>query len=112
MKKVEAIIRPEMLEIVRSTLEEVGVIGMTVTRVEGRGRQRGLIQRYNGKEFRVEFLVKIKIELLLDDKDVERVVTIIQEAARTGQVGDGKIVVYPVEDVIRIRTGERGSKAL
>ena len=112
MKKIETIVRPEMLGIVKSALEDIGLSGMTITRVEGRGRQKGLVQKYNGKEYHVDFLSKVKIEVYVDDKEVEKAVTVIQEAAATGQVGDGKIVIIPLEDVIRIRTRERGSKAL
>ncbi len=112
MKKIEAVVRPESLGIVKTALEENGFSGMTITRVEGRGRQKGLVQKYKGKEFRVDFLSKVKIEVYVDDKDVAKAVDAIQEAAITGQVGDGKIVILPLEDVIRIRTKERGSKAL
>lgn len=112
MKKIETIIRPEMLGIVKSALEEIGLSGMTITRVEGRGRQKGLVQKYNGKEYHVDFLSKVKIEIFVDDKEVEKTISTIQEAAATGQVGDGKIIIVPLEDVIRIRTKERGSKAL
>lgn len=112
MKKIEALIRPEMLGIVKSALEDMGLSGMTLTRVEGRGRQKGLLQKYNGKEYHVDFLSKVKIEIYVDDKDVEKTIDTIQLSAATGQVGDGKIVIIPLEDVIRIRTKERGSKAL
>lgn len=101
-----------MLGIVKSALEDLGFSGMTLTRVEGRGRQKGLLQKYNGKEYRVDFLSKVKIEIYVDDKDVEKAIDAIQSSAATGQVGDGKIVIIPLEDVIRIRTKERGSKAL
>ena len=112
MQKIEALIRPEMLGIVKSALEDMGLSGMTLTRVEGRGRQKGLLQKYNGKEYHVDFLSKVKIEIYVDDKDVEKTIDTIQLSAATGQVGDGKIVIIPLEDVIRIRTKERGSKAL
>ena len=112
MKKIETIVRPEMLGIVKSSLEDIGISGMTITRVEGRGRQKGLIQKYNGKEYHVDFLSKVKIEIYVDDKEVEKAIDIIQSSAVTGQVGDGKIVIIPLEDVVRIRTKERGSKAL
>ena len=112
MKKIEALIRPEMLGIVKSALEDMGLSGITLTRVEGRGRQKGLLQKYNGKEYHVDFLSKVKIEIYVDDKDVEKTIDTIQLSAATGQVGDGKIVIIPLEDVIRIRTKERGSKAL
>ena len=112
MKKIEAIIRPEMLGIVKSALEDMGLSGMTITRVEGRGRQKGLVQKYNGKEYHVDFLSKVKVEIFVDDNEVEKAINTIQEASATGQVGDGKIIIIPIEDVIRIRTKERGSKAL
>lgn len=112
MKKIETIIRPEMLGIVKSALEDIGLSGMTITRVEGRGRQKGIVQKYKGKEYHVDFLSKVKVEIFVDDREVEKAIDTIQEAAATGQVGDGKIIIVPLEDVIRIRTKERGSKAL
>jgi len=112
MKKIEAIIRIEKLDEVRLALEEGGFIGMTVTEVKGRGTQKGIMLEWRAGEYRVEFLPKLKLELVVDDFDVERAVKIITEAARTGKTGDGKIFVYPIDNVIRVRTGEKGIKAL
>ncbi len=112
MKKIEAIIRPFKLEDVKIALLNAGVVGMTVSEVRGFGRQKGQVERYRGSEFTVEFLQKLKLEIVLDDERVEAVVEAIQEAARTGEIGDGKIFISPVESVIRIRTGERDSSAI
>ncbi len=112
MKKIEAIIRIEKLDEVRIALEKEGFIGMTVTEVKGRGSQKGITLEWRAGEYRVEFLPKLKIELTVDEFDVERAVKALTEAARTGKTGDGKIFVYPVDNVIRVRTGERGKKAL
>jgi nitrogen regulatory protein P-II 1 len=112
MKKIEAIIRPEKLTHVKASLEEKGFIGLTVTEVKGRGKQGGIIQRWRGREYRVDLLPKTKLELVVDDKDAEKVIAVITEAAKTGKVGDGKIFVYSVEEVIRVRTGERGKEAI
>ncbi len=112
MKKVEAIIRPEKLEEVKHALEEAGFIGMTVTEVKGRGRQKGIEQQWRGRKYRVDLLPKVKIEMVVKDEDVDRVIDIIIEKARTGSIGDGKIFVSTVEEVIRVRTGEKGEKAI
>ena len=112
MKKVEAIIRPFKLEDVKVALVEAGIIGMTVSEVRGFGRQKGQVERYRGSEFTVEFLRKLKIEVVVEDDRVEEVVKSIGDAARTGEIGDGKIFISPVESVIRIRTGDRDSTAL
>jgi nitrogen regulatory protein P-II 1 len=112
LRKIEAIIRPEMLGLASAELEKIGVIGMTVTRVEGRGRQKGLLQRHDGSVIKVDFLPKIKIELYIEDKDTEKVCTAIREATLTGEVGDGKIIVYPIEEIIKIRTNEKNTKAI
>ena len=112
MKKVEAIIRPFKLEDVKVALVEAGIIGMTVSEVRGFGRQKGQVERYRGSEFTVEFLQKLKIEVVVEDDRVEEVVKSIADAARTGEIGDGKIFISPVESVIRIRTGDRDSTAL
>lgn len=112
MKRVEAIIKPTKLDEVRDALHRLGVQGMTATEVKGFGRQRGHTEFYKGTESSVGFLQKVKLEVVVDDEQVPRVVDAIVEAARTGKIGDGKIFVLPVEEVIRIRTGERGSKAL
>jgi len=112
MRKIEAIIRREKLESVRMALDEKGFSGMTVTEVKGRGRQKGVLQRWRGREYRVELLPKVKFEIVVKDSDVETVIQTIVEEAITGEVGDGKIFVSPVEDIIRVRTGERGEKAI
>ncbi|MCQ6253766.1 P-II family nitrogen regulator [Methanocaldococcus sp.] len=112
MKKIEAVIRPEKLEIVKKALADNGFLGMTVTEVKGRGVQGGIVERYRGREYIVDLLQKVKIELVIKDEDVEKVIDIICENARTGNPGDGKIFVIPVEDVVRVRTGERGEDAL
>ena len=112
MKKVEAVIKPFKLDEVKEALQEVGVKGMTVTEAKGFGRQKGHTELYRGAEYVVDFLPKVKIEVVVEESQVERVVEAIAEAARTGRIGDGKIFVSPVEEVIRIRTGERGPDAL
>jgi nitrogen regulatory protein P-II 1 len=111
-KKIEAIIRLEKLEEVRGALDKEGFKGMTVTEVKGRGKQGGVSLEWRAGEYRVEFLPKLKLELVVDDFDAPRVLKVIEEVARTGAVGDGKIFVYTVDNIIRIRTGERGAKAL
>ncbi len=112
MKKIEAIIKPFKLDEVKEALHEIGLQGMTVTEAKGFGRQKGHTELYRGAEYVVDFLPKVKIELVIDDALVERAVEVIQQAAHTGRIGDGKIFVIPVEDVIRIRTGERGTEAI
>ncbi|MEB3276558.1 MAG: P-II family nitrogen regulator [Cyanobacteriota bacterium] len=112
MKKVEAIVRPFKLEDVKIALVNAGIVGMTVSEVRGFGRQKGQVERYRGSEFTVEFLQKLKLEIVVDDDKVETVVSAIQESARTGEIGDGKIFVSTVDSVIRIRTGEAGSAAI
>ena len=112
MKKVEAIIRPFQLEDVKLALVNAGIVGMTVSEVRGFGRQKGQVERYRGSEFTVEFLQKLKLEIVVDDVQVDTVVGAIQEAARTGEIGDGKIFISPVDSVIRIRTGDRDSSAI
>jgi nitrogen regulatory protein PII len=112
MKKIEAIIRPFKLEDVKVALVNAGIVGMTVSEVRGFGRQKGQVERYRGSEFTVEFLQKLKLEIVVDDSKVDTVVSSIQEAARTGEIGDGKIFISPVETVIRIRTSDRDSDAI
>ncbi len=112
MKKIEAIIKPHKLDDVKEKLTQIGVTGMTVTEVKGFGRQRGHKEIYRGTEYHIDFIPKIKIEIVVDDASVEKAVSAIVDAARTGSIGDGKIFVLPVEEAIRIRTGERGSEAL
>jgi len=112
MKKIEAIIRPHLLDAVRNALQEVDVIGMTISEVQGYGRQRGHTETYRGAEYQIEFVPKIKIEVIISEDIEDSVVEAIQKTARTGKFGDGKIFVAPTEEVIRIRTGERGEAAL
>ncbi|MXW34491.1 MAG: P-II family nitrogen regulator [Chloroflexi bacterium] len=112
MQKVEAIIRPEKLEIVKTALEELDHAGMTLTEVRGHGKQRGVTEQWRGRSFAVEYLTKVKIELVVRDEDVDPVIERIVDAARTGEVGDGKIFVSPVSGAVRIRTGESGEAAL
>ena len=112
MKKIEAIIKPFKLDDVREALTELGITGMTVSEVKGFGRQRGHTEVYRGAEYAVDFLPKVKIEVVLPDDQIERTVEVIIEAARSGTIGDGKIFVLPVEEVIRIRTGETGETAI
>ena len=112
MKKVEAIIRPFKLEDVKLALVNAGIVGMTVSEVRGFGRQKGQVERYRGSEFTVEFLQKLKLEIVVDDAQVDTVVGAIQDAARTGEIGDGKIFISLVDSVIRIRTGDRDSSAI
>jgi nitrogen regulatory protein P-II 1 len=112
VKKVEAIIKPFKLDEVKQALSEVGVAGLTATEVKGFGRQKGHTELYRGAEYVVDFLPKVKVEVVIADNMVGRVVEVIERAAKTGRIGDGKIFVVPVEEVIRIRTGERGEEAL
>ncbi len=112
MKKIEAIIRPHLLEAVRTALHEVNVAGMTISEVQGYGRQRGHTETYRGAEYQIEFIPKIKIEVIIPDDNEEAVVEAIMKTAKTGKFGDGKIFVVQMDDVIRIRTGERGEAAL
>jgi nitrogen regulatory protein P-II 2 len=112
MKKIEAIIRPFKLEDVKIALVSAGIVGMTVTEVRGFGRQKGQVERYRGSEFTVEFLQKLKLEIVVDDDRVDTVINAIQEAARTGEIGDGKIFITAVDSVLRIRTGDRDSSAI
>jgi nitrogen regulatory protein P-II 1 len=112
MKKIECITRPLKLEPVKDALTDIGIVGMTVTEVRGCGKQRGRTERYRGAEYVVSLLPKVKIEIIVPDEQVEEVVNVIGETARTGEIGDGKIFVLPVEEVIRIRTGERGEEAI
>jgi len=112
MKKVEAIIREEKVERVKSLLEELGYHGMTLTEVSGRGRQRGIPLKWGSKEYRLDFLPKMKIEVVVMDDDVSSVVNAIVKGAKTGEIGDGKIFVIPIEDAIRVRTGDSGTSAV
>jgi nitrogen regulatory protein PII len=112
MKKIEAIIRPFKLEDVKIALVNAGIVGMTVSEVRGFGRQKGQVERYRGSEFTVEFLQKLKLEIVVDDDRVDTVVNAVQDAARTGEIGDGKIFISTIDSVIRIRTGDRDSGAI
>lgn len=112
VKKIEAIIKPFKLDEVKDALHEIGQQGITVTEAKGFGRQRGHTELYRGAEYVVDFLPKVKIEIVLEEGQVERAVEAIQQAAQTGRIGDGKIFITSVEDVVRIRTGERGADAI
>jgi nitrogen regulatory protein P-II 1 len=112
MKKIEAIIKPFKLDDVKEALTELGVIGMTVTEVRGFGRQKGHTELYRGSEYTIDFLPKVKIELVVPDEIVEKVVSAVAAAARTGSIGDGKVFVMPMGEAIRIRTGEKGESAI
>jgi nitrogen regulatory protein P-II 1 len=112
MKKIEAIIQPSRLEAVKEALHEISVQGMTVTEVKGFGRQKGIREVYRGMEYQVDFLPKVKIEIVAADDKVKAIIETIVDKARTGRIGDGKIFVYPVAEVIRIRTGEKGDEAV
>jgi len=112
MKKIEAIIKPFKLDEVKDALHEIGLKGITVTEAKGFGRQKGHTELYRGAEYVVDFLPKVKLEVVCDDSMVERAIEAIMQAARTGRIGDGKIFVSSVEEVIRIRTGEKGAEAV
>jgi nitrogen regulatory protein P-II 1 len=113
MNKIEAIVRPERLEVVKEALSQAGFIGLNIVNVTGRGVQKGIVHTgRGGEEYRVDMLPKSKIELVVSDTDTDRAVNTIVEAARTGSIGDGKIFISPVADAIRVRTGERGDAAL
>jgi nitrogen regulatory protein P-II 1 len=112
MKLIEAVVRPHKLQDVKSALSDIGVVGMTVTDVRGCGRQKGHVERYRGSEYTVDLLSKVKIEVVIKESQVDEVVDTISKAARTGEIGDGKIFVRPVEQVIRVRTGDRDEDAL
>lgn len=112
MQKVEAIIRPEKLDIVKTALEELDHAGMTLSEVRGHGKQRGVTEQWRGRSFAVEYLTKVKVELIVKDEDVDPIIERIVDAARTGEVGDGKIFVSPVSRAVRIRTGDADEAAL
>lgn len=112
MKKIEAIIRPENLESVRVSLEEKGIVSMTVLEVQGRGRQKGVCLQWRAGEYCVEFLPKLRLDMVVSDDKVETAIEAITAVAKTGKNGDGKIFVYPVEEVVRVSTGERGTGAI
>jgi nitrogen regulatory protein P-II 1 len=112
MKKIEAIIKPFKLDDVKEALSEIGIKGMTVSEVKGYGRQKGHTEVYRGAEYVIDFLPKMKIEIIVGSEQVEQVINTIVEAAKTGKIGDGKIFVMPIENVVRVRTGERGPEAI
>ncbi|ATE56848.1 MULTISPECIES: P-II family nitrogen regulator [Actinosynnema] len=112
MKLITAIVKPFTLDDVKTALEQLGVLGMTVSEVQGYGRQKGHTEVYRGAEYAVDFVPKLRIEVLVDDAAVDKVLDAVVEAARTGKIGDGKVWVTPVDTVIRVRTGERGTDAL
>ena len=112
MRKIESIIRPHLLDAVKNALQEVGVTGLTIMEVKGFGRQKGHTETDRGSEYKIDFLPKVKIEVVLPDEMVDLAIDAIMKTAKTGKFGDGKIFVFPVEEVIRIRTAERGEQAL
>ena len=112
MKKIEAIIRPFKLEDVKIALVNSGIVGMTVSEVRGFGRQKGQVERYRGSEFTVEFLQKLKVEVVVENEKVDSVIDAIAEAAKTGEIGDGKIFISSIDSVVRIRTGDKDDEAL
>jgi nitrogen regulatory protein P-II 1 len=112
MKKIEAIVKPFKLDDVKESLKEIGIQGLTVTEVKGFGRQKGHTELYRGAEYVIDFLPKIKLEIVVSDDMVSKVIDAILDSAKTGKIGDGKIFVLPMEEVVRIRTGERGDDAL
>jgi nitrogen regulatory protein P-II 1 len=112
MKKIEAVIRVEKLDDVREALEKLGYPGMMITRIEGHGRQKGLTEQFRGREFKLDLLPKIKIEIVAKDENVEKIIAAIAKGAQTGEIGDGKIFVSAIENALRIRTGEKGEVAL
>jgi nitrogen regulatory protein P-II 1 len=112
MKLITAIVKPFTLEDIKASLEQLGLLGMTVSEVQGYGRQKGHTEVYRGAEYAVDFVPKVRVEVLVDDVDADKVLDSIVRAARTGKIGDGKVWVSPVETVVRVRTGERGAEAL
>ena len=112
MKKIEAVIKPFKLDDVKDALHDVGVSGITVTEVKGFGRQKGHTELYRGAEYVIDFLPKVKVEVVVEDTLVENVIEAISQAARTGRIGDGKIFVLPIDEAVRIRTGDRGTDAI
>lgn len=112
MKKIEAIIKPFKLDEVKDSLHDIGIQGMTVSEVKGYGRQKGHTEIYRGAEYAVDFIPKLKLEIVVQDDRCEEVVEIVRNASYTGKIGDGKIFIVPIEDVVRVRTGERGVDAL
>jgi len=112
MKKIEAIVRSESVDAVRQALSTAGVTGLMISEIEGHGKQNGVVQQWRGEKYKIELLPKARIEIIVKDQEVERISKAIIESARTGEIGDGKIFIYPVDNAIRIRTGESGEVAL
>jgi nitrogen regulatory protein P-II 1 len=112
VKKIEAIIRPEKLTIVHEALKELGYPGMTISEVKGHGVQKGIVQQWRGRQYALEFLPKVKVELVVPDNAVDRILKVIKENAETGSIGDGKAFISTIDDAMRLRTGERGDMAL
>ncbi|MFA5319806.1 MAG: P-II family nitrogen regulator [Candidatus Omnitrophota bacterium] len=112
MKKIEAVIRVEKLEEMTDALEKCGCPGMMVSHIEGHGRQKGITEQFRGREFKVNFIPKIKIEIVVKDADVDKITKLITSVAKTGEIGDGKLFIYPVDNVVRIRTEEKGEGAV
>ena len=112
MKKIEAIIRPEKLEVVRRALEDAGCAGIMISEIEGHGKQKGMVQQWRGEKYKLELLPKIKIDIVVKDQDTERITGLIMDNAKTGDIGDGKIFISSIESAVRIRTGEKGESAL
>ncbi|NCO32956.1 MAG: transcriptional regulator [Armatimonadetes bacterium CG2_30_59_28] len=112
MKMLIAVIRPHKLQDVKSALSEIGISGMTVSDVRGCGRQKGHVERYRGSEYTIDLLAKVRLEIVVDDDQLEAAADCVAKAARTGEIGDGKIFVLPLEDAVRVRTGDRGADAL
>jgi nitrogen regulatory protein P-II 1 len=112
MKRILAVLRPNKLKVVKEALNDIGHPSMTISEVKGRGRQKGVTEIYRGREYQIDLLPKLEINIVVRDDDVDRVVETVAKAARTGEIGDGKIFILPVEEVVRIRTGEKGENAL
>ncbi len=112
MKKIEAIIRPDRITFVREALEKVGYSGLMITEIQGHGKQKGITQQWRGEKYKVEFLPKTKLEIVVKDSEVEKIIKGIVESGRTGEIGDGKIFIYDIVDAVRIRTSERGESVL
>jgi nitrogen regulatory protein PII len=112
MKMICAIIRPHMLQEVKDALSDAGIVGLTATDVRGAGRQKGQVERYRGSEYSIDLVPKLKLDVAVEDDQVETVIRVIRDAAHTGEIGDGKVFVYPLSDSMRIRTGERGENSL
>jgi len=112
MKKITAIVREDRLAMIKDALSDIGYPGMTVTEVKGHGKQKGVTEQWRGRTYKTDFIKKIQLEMVVSDKDVEKIIQYIVKEAKTGNIGDGKIFINPIENVIRIRTGERGEKAI